>query len=256
MQKVKKGDPFSVSAGDWNKVVDLVNSRTEGLADPSARGADSRYVPVLNNTEHTIPDYGALVIKGVDGEGLAGSYPTEDYYIGEAPSETDNPHTTMYAVLQYETMPGEIGSACVEGLTLVKRASASSSAPYFRPYGYLGPTYAGNYEWAAADFRTKVRHIMPMPSVQNRPWLSLAHISPVLPDTAVPVEVVNAIGEGIYEVKAYYEGYASSKTVRGYAYLPDVIYGEYLPAGYRTVGHLLNSLTITGEWGTLPVTEE
>lgn len=257
MQKVNKGDEFSVSANDWNKIVDVVNSQNRDMTGVSFSGNDSRYVSVLNNTEHTIPDYGALVIRGMDGDGLYGSYPTEDYYVGELVSDADNPHTTMYAIPQHELMPGEIGSACVEGLTFARVNTVTQNMSYLRPLAFLGINYGVNFEWTAAGYKTKVKHIMQTNSVNGRPRLSLVYISPVLHDSAYAVEIISKVSEaGVYKAKIYYEGYSSSLTTNGYVYLPETVYGEILPAGYRTIAHSLNSLTIRGEWGTLPVEED
>jgi hypothetical protein len=123
MKKVRRGDPISIKAADFNAFIDAAEAhkklRRTPLGQPAAKAAQAPRATVLNDSGETLPRFGVL---GIDGPAIGPDDNLPEFQSrltlrGVAPAEK---HAGRFVVLTEPLAHGEIGRGVVSGLTVAR----------------------------------------------------------------------------------------------------------------------------------------
>ena len=136
-RKVRPGDPVSISATAWNRVIDQVTTRPRFDASTSPYPAINFQVRCRNSTSGDVARWGVLQITGVletptgatggaTGSMDAGTMSFLAYpgIVGVTPTDTAG---ARYVVATQPIKAGEIGMAAIDGVVQVKLDVQSAS---------------------------------------------------------------------------------------------------------------------------------
>ena len=247
MKKVRPGEPFKVSAADWNQIADAVRfvaeqqNKAQGGIIPA--GMHEGLIRVHNATKAALPIYTVVAL-----EGRTPSVPDYDYSTTSVPTEpyfkcsSNITEVSPYAVLQEPLGIDEVGKARVFGVTPVRFSDPPGSGPFAAPC-------IGSDAGRMAAGETGSARILCAPGSNHWGIVMLGGGGGGGGGTSdirlCEIRNKESTGLGTYDVSVYSVNDDGTPIGRSTLCITEIALGSTLPERTRVLGHL-STLRITG----------